>query len=147
MNARDASVLSQYSSVLRPFLSGRIEALTSYASSQDTATVKVSAKTRAFWEEKKLAAEKLLGAIDAEGKEREEYYENSKAAWEVGLGAVLNKLSAEVVGPFTLGEWTWFHFSMRDVDHDVRDDELGIGHPTTSAGSCYSTRHPILISV
>ena len=97
--------------------------------------------------EKKLAAEKLLGAIDAEGKEREEYYENSKAAWEVGLGAVLNKLSAEVVGPFTLGEWTWFHFSMRDVDHDVRDDALGIGHPTTSAGSCYSTRHPILISV
>ena len=106
MNARDASVLSQYSSVLRPFLSGRIEALTSYASSQDTATVKVSAKTRAFWEEKKLAAEKLLASIDAEGKEREEYYENSKAAWEVGLGAVLNKLSAEVVGPFTLGEWT-----------------------------------------
>ncbi|VDB84946.1 unnamed protein product [Peniophora sp. CBMAI 1063] len=111
MNARDASVLSTYSQTLRPFLSGRIEALSSFASSQESANVKVSAKTRAFWEEKKVAAQKLLNGVESEGKDREEYFENSKAAWEVGLGAVLNKLSAEIVGPFTLGD----QFSTADV--------------------------------
>ncbi|KZV63299.1 hypothetical protein PENSPDRAFT_657433 [Peniophora sp. CONT] len=111
MNARDTTTLSTYSSTLRPFLAGRAAALTEFAQAQENAGIKVSSKTRAFWEEKKVAAEKLIAAVDAEGKEREEYFENSKAAWEVGLGAVLNKLSAEIAGPFTLGD----QFSTADV--------------------------------
>lgn len=80
----------------------------------ETNEIRVSEKTKKFWQEKKTTTDELLVALDEadkseselseEGKKaRDEYFESTKAAWELGLALVLNKLSEEIVGPFALG--------------------------------------------
>ncbi|KAI0032760.1 hypothetical protein K488DRAFT_78322 [Vararia minispora EC-137] len=122
MNARNDAELKGVAATVRPFLEGRKEALDGFLSQNATNEVRASQKTRKFWEDKKEAAERLLAVFvtadkseaeldETDKKVRAEYYENSKAAWEVGLGLVLTKLSAEMRGPFALGD----QFSIADV--------------------------------
>jgi hypothetical protein len=96
------------------FLKGRKDALSRYLAENETKEVRVSEKTKAFWLEKKSATEDLLMALDEADKDeselsesgrkaRVEYFEKTKAAWEVGLATVLNELSKDLVGPFALG--------------------------------------------
>ena len=40
----------------------------------------------------------------ADKKAREEYFESTKAAWEVGLSLALTQLSKELIGPYSLGK-------------------------------------------
>jgi len=65
--------------------------------------------------EKKRETEDLLTALDEADKgeselsesgrkAREEYFEKAKAAWEVGLADVLDKLNKDLAVPFALGE-------------------------------------------
>jgi hypothetical protein len=76
--------------------------------------VRVSEKTNTFWLEKKSAIEVLLIVLDQADKSdselsesgrtaRQEYFDKSKAIWEVGLAVVLNNVSKELVGPYALG--------------------------------------------
>ncbi|KAI0322631.1 hypothetical protein OF83DRAFT_1167332 [Amylostereum chailletii] len=122
MNARNSAELEKVTGTVLPFLKGRKEALERYLSQNETSPVRVSEKTSQFWREKKQSTEGLLAIIEAAGKNegeldeagkkaREEYFENTKAAWEVGLSLVLTKLSAELIGPYALGD----QFSIVDV--------------------------------
>lgn len=74
----------------------------------------MSEKTRGFWSDKRRMVEEILRVVEKadvgdeglsqeERKARLEYFESSKAAWEVGLGVVLQKLSTDLVGPYALG--------------------------------------------
>ncbi|KAI0068221.1 hypothetical protein BV25DRAFT_539045 [Artomyces pyxidatus] len=115
LNARNHAELQKVAPTVSTFLKGRHGALERYLAENETSPVRVSEKTKTFWLEKKHATEELLAAVqdvdkaDAElseagKKARQEYYENTKAAWEVGLSLVLTKLSKELVGPFALGD-------------------------------------------
>ena len=114
MNARDLPALQTAAPSISAFLKGRKEALERYATEDESKEVRVSEKTRTFWSEKKSETEDLLSALDGADKSdsdlsesgrkaRTEYFEKTKAAWEVGLALVLNKLCKEFVGPFVLG--------------------------------------------
>jgi hypothetical protein len=114
LNARDPSALKTIAPGVSAFLKGRKEALERYLAENEINEIRVSEKTKAFWLEKKNATEDLLTSLDEADKSdadlsesgrkaREEYFEKTKAAWEVGLALVLTKLSKELVGPFALG--------------------------------------------
>jgi len=114
-NARDSTTLKTVSPSISAFLKGRKGALERYLAENETNEIRVSEKTKRFWQEKKGTTEELLVALDeadkseselseAGKKAREEYFESTKAAWELGLGLVLTKLCKELVGPFALGE-------------------------------------------
>lgn len=114
LNARDLPALRTVAPSVSTLLKGRKEALERYLAENEAKGVRVSEKTKAFWLEKKSATEDLLVALDEADKSdselsesgrkaREEYLDKSRAAWEVGLAVVLNKLSKELVGPFALG--------------------------------------------
>ena len=113
-NARDSATLKTVSPSVSTFLKGRKGALERYLAENETSEIRVSEKTKKFWQAKKTATEALLIAIDeadkgeselSEGgkKAREEYFEKTKEAWEVSLALVLTNLSKELVGPFALG--------------------------------------------
>jgi len=114
-NAKDLPALRKIAPSISAFLKGRKGALELHLAENETKEVRVSEKTKSFWLEKKSAIEDLLTPLDEADKSdtelsesgrkaREEYFEKTKAAWEVGLGAVLNKLTKELVtGPFALG--------------------------------------------
>jgi hypothetical protein len=113
-NARDLPALRTAALGVSAFLKGRKEALERYLAEDEFKEVHVSEKTKKFWLEKKGATEDLLPALDDADKSdselsesgrkaREEHFEKTKAAWEVGLAVVLNKLCEEFAGPFALG--------------------------------------------
>jgi len=115
LNAKDLAALRTVAPSISTFLKGRKEALDCYVAENEANEVRVSEKTKTFWLEKKSAKEDLLTALDEADKgeselsesgrkAREEYFENTKAAWEVGLAVVLNKLSEDLAMPFALGE-------------------------------------------
>ena len=114
LNARDLPALRTAAVGVSAFLKGRKEALVRYLAEDETKEVRVSEKTRTFWLEKKSATEEFLSVLDDADKSdselsetgrkaREEYFEKTKAAWEVGLALVLNNVCKEFVGPFALG--------------------------------------------
>ncbi|KAH9964301.1 hypothetical protein BC827DRAFT_1190488 [Russula dissimulans] len=115
LNAKDLPALRNIAPNVSAFLKGRKGALEHYLAENETAEVRVSEKTTSFWLEKKSAIEDLLTPLDQADKNdteltesgrktREEYFEKTKAAWEVGLAVVLNKLTKELIGPFALGD-------------------------------------------
>ena len=114
LNAKDLPALRTVAPSVSTFLKGRKEALDGYLAENEAKEVRVSEKTKAFWLENKSATEDLLTALDEADKSeselsesgrkaREEYFEKTKAAWEVGLADVLNKLSKDLAVPFALG--------------------------------------------
>jgi len=116
LNAKDLPALRKIAPSVSAFLKGRKGALERYLEENETNEVRVSEKTKSFWLEKKSEIEDLLTPLDEADKSdtelsesgrktREEYFEKTKAAWEVGLALVLNKLTKELLaGPFALGE-------------------------------------------
>lgn len=113
-NARDTASLRAVVPTLLPFLQGRYAALNRYLKENEASEIRVSEKTRAFWVEKQRTTGEVLKVVEAAGKEeaelgeeekkaRQEYFENTKAAWEVGLALVLQKISKDLVGPYALG--------------------------------------------
>ena len=114
-NARDVPTLRSVSKSILPFLRGRNDALARYLSENETNPIRVSEKTKKFWNEKKRTTEEMLTAMAsadkddaqlsaADKKAREEYFESTKAAWEVGLSLALTQLSKELIGPYSLGK-------------------------------------------
>ncbi|KAI0257113.1 hypothetical protein BJV78DRAFT_1160327 [Lactifluus subvellereus] len=115
LNARDSYALKMIAPGISTFLKGRKEALERYLVENETNEIRVSEKTKTFWLEKKDETGDLLTALieadksdedlsESGRKAREEYFDKTKAAWQVGLALVLTKLSKELVGPFALGE-------------------------------------------
>lgn len=113
-NARDSATLKTVSLSVSAFLNGRKGALERYQAEDAVNEIRVSEKTKRFWLEKKNATEGMLTTFaesdksesdlsEAGKKAREEYFEKTKAAWEVGLALVLTQLSKELIGPFALG--------------------------------------------
>jgi hypothetical protein len=114
LNARDPSALRTITPSVSAFLKGRKEALERYLAETEVDEIRVSEKTKTFWLEKKGETEDLLTALDEADKSdadlnesgmkaRQEYFEKTKATWEVGLALALTKLSNELIGPFALG--------------------------------------------
>lgn len=135
-NAGDSTTLKTVSPSVTAFLKGRKGALEHYLAEDEASEIRVSEKTKKFWLEKKGTTEELLASLDeadkSEGgkKAHEEYFEKTKAAWEVGLALVLTKLSKELVGPFALGEQisivdvhlaAWLHELVTLSGGDTRD--------------------------
>jgi len=115
LNGKDLTALRAVAPGVSTFLKGRKEALDRYLVENEAKEVRVSEKTKAFWLEKKRETEDLLTALDEADKgeselsesgrkAREEYFEKAKAAWEVGLADVLDKLNKDLAVPFALGE-------------------------------------------
>jgi hypothetical protein len=115
MNARNDEELKRAAKTVLPFVQGRKAALEGFLEQNEASEVRVSQKTKKFWEDKRsnaasiaavlALADKSTGELDKEAKRaRAEYFENTKAAWEVGLALVLTKLSTEMLGPYALGE-------------------------------------------
>ncbi|KAH9046249.1 hypothetical protein EDB84DRAFT_1466864 [Lactarius hengduanensis] len=138
-NAGDSTTLKTVSPSVSAFLKGRKGALEHYLAEDEASEIRVSEKTKKFWLEKKSTTEELLASLDeadkSEGgkKAREEYFEKTKAAWEVGLALVLTKLSKELVGPFALGEQisivdvhlaAWLHELVTLSGGDTRDNGI-----------------------
>ncbi|KAH9081630.1 hypothetical protein EDB83DRAFT_2333937 [Lactarius deliciosus] len=143
-NAGDSTTLKTVSPSISAFLNGRKGALEHYLAEDEAKEIRVSEKTKKFWLEKKSTTEELLASLDeadksepdlSEGgkKAREEYFEKTKAAWEVGLALVLTKLSKELVGPFALGEQisivdvhlaAWLHELVTLSGGDTRDNGI-----------------------
>ncbi|KAH9178693.1 hypothetical protein EDB89DRAFT_1927998 [Lactarius sanguifluus] len=143
-NAGDSTTLKTVSPSVSAFLKGRKGALEHYLAEDEANEIRVSDKTKQFWLEKKSTTEELLASLDeadksepdlSEGgkKAREEYFEKTKAAWEVGLALVLTKLSKELVGPFALGEQisivdvhlaAWLHELVTLSGGDTRDNGI-----------------------
>jgi hypothetical protein len=114
LNARDLPGLRTVAPSVLAFLKGRKGALERYLAENESKEVRISEKTKKFWLEKKDETEDLLSVLDdanksdselseSKRKAREEYFDKTKAVWEVGLALVLNKLCKEFVGPFALG--------------------------------------------
>ncbi|KAI9509084.1 hypothetical protein F5148DRAFT_1190243 [Russula earlei] len=116
LNAKNLAALRTIAPSVSAFLKGRKEALDRYLAEDEAKEVRLSEKTKSFWLEKKSAIEGLLTTLNEADKSdtelsesgrkaREEYLEKSKAAWQVGLAVVLNKLTKELLpGPYALGE-------------------------------------------
>ncbi|KAI0801211.1 hypothetical protein C8Q74DRAFT_1240811 [Fomes fomentarius] len=114
MNARSEEDLRTLAKTILPFLTGRRDALAKLLADSESGAIQVSDKTRAFWQVKKLAAEKFIQVFEQSDKSaaelsdgarqsREEYLKSAHAAW-VGLKDVLNTLNKEVIGPYVLGD-------------------------------------------
>lgn len=90
------------------------KSLAQLISKAENEQIHVSQKVIKLWDEKKAAAELWLGVLqdanrsvpelDADGvARRSEFYRIARDAWEVALINTLTKLSAEIIGPYTLG--------------------------------------------
>ncbi|KAG6882139.1 hypothetical protein C0992_012640, partial [Termitomyces sp. T32_za158] len=96
-----------------PGLTRKQKALAKYISEAEQAKLQVSAKTKAFWQEKQNAVQVLLTVFEESNKgdselvgdtlrDRQEFYKEAHRSWEVGLKGVLEKVNGEVIGPFSL---------------------------------------------
>lgn len=97
------------------FFSDRRDALISYITSNQSAQIQASEKTRKLWEDKKSFTERLIPvytaakkeatALTSEEKQRiEEYDAKAQDLWTVKLRKVLLALDKELVGPLALGK-------------------------------------------
>ena len=113
MNARTPEALRVLAEERLPIFEKRSEVLTRLLEQNEEAKVRVSEKTRAFWQLKKTATENFVQVFkdapksDAELSEesktkRQEYFAAANALW-VGLKDVLLALHKEMIGPYTLG--------------------------------------------
>ena len=113
MNARDADALHALAPSKRHILTARRAAIAQLLADNQEARIRVSEKTRAFWEVKKVATEKLLDVYDdadtpAEKLDdqararREAFLKDAADAW-VHVRDVLTELNQELIGPYVLG--------------------------------------------
>jgi hypothetical protein len=119
LQARTDEELAKAAEQVVPFLAPRRATLQNHltASSPEKAESDgfvASEKTRTFWAAKLAATNAFLAVYEQartpasqltpeDAAKRQEYFEQSKLAWETGLQAALVKLSQEIIGPLALG--------------------------------------------
>ena len=113
MNARSDDELRALTGKLLPFLHGRRDKLATLLAESESGAVQASEKTKAFWQMKKIAAEKFIqvfedanksaAELSDEGRQRrDEYLQSAKTAWGA-LADVLGQLHKDMIGPYVLG--------------------------------------------
>lgn len=116
VNARDEATLRTLAAEKLPGLARKQKVLAKYIAEAEQGELHVSAKTKAFWQEKKTAVQLLLTVFEksTEGdselvgdalRDRQEFYKEARRCWEVSLKGVLDKLNSEMIGPFSLGQF------------------------------------------
>ncbi|KAI0961608.1 hypothetical protein AcV7_000667 [Taiwanofungus camphoratus] len=114
LNARSNDALRTLAAARLPMLSACATALDALLADNAAAKIRVSDKTRVFWEAKRAAADGFLQVFrDAESpdgelgedarRRRTEYFAAARKAW-AGLADVLLQLNAEIIGPYVLGD-------------------------------------------
>lgn len=114
LNARDPDALRALAASVRPTLAVRRAALEQLLSDNQEARIRVSEKTRTFWEVKKVATDKLLDVYDDADTptenlsdqaraRREAFLKDAADAW-LRVRDVLMELNQEILGPYVLGE-------------------------------------------
>ncbi|OBZ79484.1 hypothetical protein A0H81_01075 [Grifola frondosa] len=114
MNARNEAELRTLAIAVLPRLTDRRDALTQLLKDSEEAKINVSAKTKAFWELKKLSVDRFIEVLeeanksvaelnDDARKRREDFLQGAKTAW-TGLKDTLMQLHKEIIGPYTLGD-------------------------------------------
>ncbi|KIJ68479.1 hypothetical protein HYDPIDRAFT_82366 [Hydnomerulius pinastri MD-312] len=105
MNARDPQSLQALATTLVPVLRSRQEAIAKHISDSEKETIRMSDKTKSFWNEKKQSIEALLQVFTADGMgHAEDYFALAKQTWEVAVPDVLTTVNKEIIGPYTLGD-------------------------------------------
>ncbi|KAH7916450.1 hypothetical protein BJ138DRAFT_1075366 [Hygrophoropsis aurantiaca] len=106
LNARDPASLPNLAKSLVPLLKARQDALGRYLSNSESEDVKFSAKTKAFWGDKKKAIDILLAALNstASSKDADEYFSQAKQTWEVKVPRLVLTLNKDIIGPYALGD-------------------------------------------
>lgn len=138
LSARDDAQLKNASAILTPFLTTRRDALAGYLAEGDKDEFHASEKTKLFWKAKLIAteaflevylnAEKATSALDEDAKKkREEYFEQAKKAWEIGVKAVLLAISKEMIGPLVLGTHCYFLYVQYPAEeHALIGDQISL---------------------
>ncbi|PCH33676.1 hypothetical protein WOLCODRAFT_22163 [Wolfiporia cocos MD-104 SS10] len=114
LNARNEAALQELSRERLQTLSARRDAVAQLLTDNESAKIRVSEKTRQFWELKRVAIEKFLDVYQAADKptsalddaaktKREAYFSDATTAW-AGLQGVLIELNQEIIGPYVLGD-------------------------------------------
>lgn len=114
MNARDNASLRELAQARLPMIKARCDALNELLADNEAAKIRVSEKTRQFWQLKKLATEKFLevyavaetpaDALDGAAREKREiYFKNGIETWGE-LKHILLQLNQEIIGPYVLGD-------------------------------------------
>ncbi|KAH9950372.1 hypothetical protein B0H21DRAFT_819183 [Amylocystis lapponica] len=112
LNARDDSALQTLAAARLPMLTARRDALVQLLADNETAKIRVSEKTKAFWEAKRVATEGFLQVYADAGtaelsedarKKRQEFFTSANAAW-TALKDVLTQINQEIIGPYVLGD-------------------------------------------
>lgn len=117
LNARDETALQTLAAARLPMLTARREMIMQLLSDNESARIRVSEKTRAFWQLRKLETEAFLvvfqdadkptAKLDDEAKtKRSIYFKQAKETW-AGLREVLLQLNHEIIGPYVLGMFHW----------------------------------------
>ena len=104
-NSRDPQSLQALAAILVPTLNTRKHVLVTYLADCEREVIKMSDKTKAFWNEKKHEIEILLQQFaTSSGKDAEEYFTIAKQTWEQAIPDALTKVNDEIIGPYSLGE-------------------------------------------
>ncbi|KAH9919087.1 uncharacterized protein B0H18DRAFT_1029102 [Fomitopsis serialis] len=114
MNARTPDELRDLAASERPKFTARRAALAQLLADNEAARIRVSEKTRAFWEVKKVAMEKFLDVYDEADtpaekldqkalERREAFLKDAVDAW-ASVRDVLTQLNRELIGPYALGD-------------------------------------------
>ncbi|KZT65595.1 hypothetical protein DAEQUDRAFT_697049 [Daedalea quercina L-15889] len=114
MNARTSDDLRGLAASERPKFVARRAALAQLLADNEQAKIRVSEKTRAFWEVKKVATEKFLDVydeadtpeekLDAKARERREVFLKDAADAWAHVRDVLTQLNQDLIGPYALGD-------------------------------------------
>ncbi|KAG8219792.1 hypothetical protein J3R82DRAFT_764 [Butyriboletus roseoflavus] len=104
-NSRDPQSLQALAATLVPVLNSRKEVLVTYVADCEHEVIKMSDKTKAFWNDKKHEIEILLQHFAARGGEHaEEYFTTAKQTWGHAIPDALAKVNQEIIGPYILGD-------------------------------------------
>ncbi|CCM06322.1 uncharacterized protein FIBRA_08574 [Fibroporia radiculosa] len=114
LNARDEASLRELASARLAPLVARRDAINQLLSDNESAKIRVSEKTRNFWQMKKAATENILDVYAAADKpaseldegaraKREAFLQEAKTGWG-GLREILEQLNQEIIGPYLLGD-------------------------------------------
>ncbi|KAH0838283.1 hypothetical protein J3R83DRAFT_6560 [Lanmaoa asiatica] len=104
-NSRDSQSLHALAATLVPVLNARREVLATYLADCERGVIKMSDKTKAFWNEQKHEIEILLQQFATNsGEHTEKYFTTAKQTWEHAIPDALAKVNKEIIGPYILGE-------------------------------------------
>ncbi|KAJ8522594.1 hypothetical protein ONZ45_g859 [Pleurotus djamor] len=141
LSAVDDASLKSLSQEVLPSLTAQHQTVSTLLAGAEGGEVHVTEKVKGLWREKKTDVDSYLnvfsdaaespGELKPDAKTaREEYFAKCKEAWEVGLQALITKLSKEMIGPFAgdqlsiadLHLMAWFSSIVKLVGGSLSDD-------------------------